>query len=106
MGILGPILWIGWTSWLLYCAWKVVRQVRETVYFPVALSIFWYAFVLLVPFSYNGMAPYQNYIMNAYLWLLIGVLFRLPQLARNQQALRRPVQVPNLRTATAYAAGV
>ena len=106
MGILGPILWIVWTSWLLYCSWKVVRQLRETVYFPVALSIFWYAFVLLVPFSYNGMAPYQNYIMNAYLWLLIGVLFRLPHLARNQQALRSPAQLPKLRTATAYAAGV
>jgi hypothetical protein len=106
MGILGPILWIVWTSWLLYCSWKVVRQLRETVYFPVALSIFWYAFVLLVPFSYNGMAPYQNYIMNAYLWLLIGVLFRLPHLVRYQQAPRRPVQGPKLRTATAYAAGV
>jgi len=106
MGILGPILWIVWTSWLLYCSWKVVRQLRETVYFPVALSIFWYAFVLLVPFSYNGMAPYQNYIMNAYLWLLIGVLFRLPHLAQNQEALRHPVQLSKLRTARAYAAGV
>jgi hypothetical protein len=106
MGILGPILWIVWTSWLLCCSWKVVRQLRGTVYFPVALSIFWYAFVLLVPFSYNGMAPYQNYIMNAYLWLLIGVLFRLTHLAGNPQELRRPIQLPKLRTATACVTGV
>jgi hypothetical protein len=87
MGILGPVLWILWTGSLLYFSWKVVRQLRETAYFPVALSIFWYAFLLLVPFSYNGIAPYQNYVLNAYLWLLVGVLFRLPELARNPQRL-------------------
>jgi hypothetical protein len=91
---------------LLYFSWKVVRQLRQTEYFPVALAIFWYAFVLLVPFSYNGMAPYQNYIMNAYLWLLIGVLFRLPHLLGDQRAVTQSTLVPNLRTATAYAGGV
>jgi hypothetical protein len=105
MGILGPILWIAWTSSLVYFSWKVVRQLRGTVYFPLALAIFWYAFILLVPFSYNGMASYQDYIMNAYLWLWIGVLFRLPHLARNQQPLSHTVQSPELRTATAYAGG-
>jgi hypothetical protein len=29
---------------------------------------------------------YQDYLMNAYLWLLLGILFRLPQLA--QEAIR------------------
>lgn len=106
MGILGPILWLVWTSSLLYSSWKIVRQLRGTIYFPVALSIFWFAFVLLVPFSYNGMAPYQNYVMNAYLWLLIGVLFRLPHLAADAQAVRLPVHLTKLRTATAYAGAV
>src|SRR5260370_31799765 len=100
MGILRPILWIAWTSSLLYFSWKVVRQLRGTIYFPVALSIFWFSFVLLVPFSYNGLAPYQNYVMNAYLWLLTAVLFRLPQLARNQPAPHHPCQWPQLRTTT------
>src|SRR5579863_9248243 len=106
MGILGPILWIIWTSTLLYFSWKVVRRLRGTVYFPVALSIFWYAFMLLVPFSYNGMAPYQNYVMNAYLWLLIGVLFRLPHLAVAEQAVQRRSHMTNLRAASAYAGAV
>lgn len=88
MGILGPILWLIWTSSLLYFSWKTVRQLRETACFPIALSIFWYAFLLLVPFSYGGMAPYENYVLNAYLWLLIGVLFRLPHLAGNSQAVK------------------
>jgi hypothetical protein len=105
MGILGPILWIVWTFSLLYFSWKIVRQLRQTVYFPVALSIFWYAFVLLVPFSYNGMAPYQNFVMNAYLWLMLGVLFRLPYLASKPQAVPQ-AQVANLRSTTAYAEGL
>jgi hypothetical protein len=103
MGILGPILWIIWSSSLLYFAWKIVRDMRGTIYFPVALSIFWYAFVLLVPFSFNGMAPYQNYVMNAYLWLLVGVLFRLPHLARTPQSVPHTLHVPKLRTTAAYA---
>lgn len=106
MGILGPILWIIWTFSLLYFSWKIVRQLRGTIYFPVALSIFWYAFILLVPFSYNGMAPYQNYVMNAYLWLLVGVLFRLPHLSRDPQAVPQLAQLAKLRTAAAYAGGV
>jgi hypothetical protein len=44
--------------------------------------------------------------MNAYLWLLIGVLFRLPHLARNQLAVPRPVQVSELQAATAYVGGL
>lgn len=105
MGILGPILWIVWTSSLLYCSWKIVRELRGTIYFPVALSIFWYAFILLVLFSYNGMAPYQNFVMNAYLWLLIGVLFRLPHLARHQQFPPYAPQLPSVRTTVQYAGG-
>lgn len=106
MGILGPILWLIWTSSLLYFSWKTVRMLRETIYFPVALSIFWYAFVLLVPFSYNGMAPYQNYVLNAYLWLLIGVLFRLPHLIRHRQTMLPATQLSELRAASAYAGGM
>jgi hypothetical protein len=106
MGILGPILWIAWTSSLLYFSWKVVRQLRETPYFPLALSIFWYAVLLLVPFSYNGMAPYQNYVMNAYLWLLIGVLFRLPHLARDLQRVPRPAKAANVPNVAVFAGGV
>jgi hypothetical protein len=82
MGILGPILWLIWSGSLLYYAWKIVRYLRGTIYFPVAFSIFWYAFLLLIPFTYGGLPPYQNYVMNAYFWVLIGVLFRLPHLAR------------------------
>ena len=78
MGIVAPLLWILWTASLLYYSWKVVRRLRDTRLFPIAFAIIWYAFVLLYVFTYAGLAPYENYISNVYLWLLVGMLFRLP----------------------------
>jgi hypothetical protein len=85
MGILGPILWLFWVSVLLWSAWKVVRQLRQTVYFPLAFAIWWYAVVLLIMLVYFGLPAFENYVNNAYLWLLIGVLYRLPKLAQMPQ---------------------
>jgi hypothetical protein len=87
MGILGPILWFIMAGSLLWHAWKAVKRVRQTIYFPIALSIFWYAFLMLIPYIYMGMANYQNYVTNAYFWLLIGVLFRLPHLAHAKEVV-------------------
>ena len=96
MGILAPVIWILWGAVVLHFSWKIVKQLRQTIYFPIALAIFWYSFLLLFPFSWGGMAPYQNYVMNAYFWLLVGVLFRLPHLARAPQVVTAPVAVPEL----------
>lgn len=87
MGIVAPIMWILWTGALLYFSWKVVGQLRETRLFPVALAIFWYAFLLLYPWTYASLASYQNYTCNAFLWIMIGVLFRLPDLLKNRDVL-------------------
>jgi hypothetical protein len=91
-GILGLVLWILWTARLLAAAWKVVRNLRKTPYFPVAFSIFWFALLLLYPLTYASMNPFQNYICNAYLWLMIGILFRLPTLASKSEL---PAVLPN-----------
>jgi hypothetical protein len=93
MGILGLIIWIFWASVLLWHGWKVVRALRETVYFPIGFAIWWYAAVALVFLMYFGMAAYQNFVNNAYLWLLIGVLFRLPKLAQSPQPVPMPTEV-------------
>jgi hypothetical protein len=105
MGILGPILWILWTTILLYQGWKVVKQLRQTVYFPIGFSIWWYMFLLLVPLSYGGIAPYQNFVMNAYFWVLTGVLFRLPHLSHKPQVLPAKSAVPGLAGVPAFASG-
>ena len=80
MGILAPFLWILWTAALLYYLWKVVRRLRETRLFPIGFAVLWYSFVLLYPLTFLGMTSYQNFVTNIYLWVLVGVVFRLPQL--------------------------
>lgn len=92
MGIVAPFLWILWTAALLVYAWRVVYRLRQTRLFPIAFAIFWYAFLLLYPFTYGGISLYQNYVNNAYFWLLIGVLFRLPDLLTTTSA---PIVVPS-----------
>jgi hypothetical protein len=56
----------------------VVRKLKESPWFPLGFMIFWYAFLLLFPLTFNGIAPYQDFVLNAFLWLLLGILFRLP----------------------------
>jgi hypothetical protein len=79
-GIFGLFIWIVWTAALLIAAWRVVQKLRGTEYFPLAFAIFWFAFLLLYPSTYGTLNEFQNYIYNAYLWLLIGILYRLPAL--------------------------
>jgi hypothetical protein len=90
MGVFGPILWLVWVSVLLWQGWKVVRKLRQTVYFPLGFAIWWYAVVDLVLLMYFGIQFYQNFVNNANLWLLTGVLYRLPILAKIPQ----PVPIP------------
>jgi hypothetical protein len=87
MGILGPILWLIWVTALLLSGWKVVNQLRETIYFPIGFAIWWYSLVTLVMLMYFNSSSYQNYVNNAYLWLLLGVFYRLPKLAKMPQAV-------------------
>jgi hypothetical protein len=81
LGILGPILWLVFAVSVVYHLWRVVRRLTDTPLYPLGFSIFWFATLLLLPFTYGSLSTYQNFVMNAYLWLLIGILFRLPDLA-------------------------
>jgi hypothetical protein len=94
MGIIAPFLWILWTGSVLYYSWKVVCRLRETRLFPVAFAIVWYAFLLLYVFTYSGLPAYQNFVSNIYLWLLLGILFRLPDLLVNAPLAGVPIKRP------------
>lgn len=83
LGIVAPFLWLLWSGVLFYCCWKVLRALRGTRFFPLAFAIFWYALLLLIFLTWGGLSTYQDYINNAYLWVLIGILFRLPDLLQN-----------------------
>jgi hypothetical protein len=80
LGVFGLPLWLLWTSSLVREGWRVVRRLRGGALFPVGFAIWWFAFLLLFPFTFGGMQPYQNYVFNVYLWLLLGILWRLPEL--------------------------
>jgi DMSO/TMAO reductase YedYZ heme-binding membrane subunit len=85
MGIGGLILWIIMSLAVVISAWKVVRKLKGSPWFPLGFMIFFYALLLLLPFTFMGSQAYQDFVLNAYLWLLLGILFRLPKLALSAQ---------------------
>ena len=86
MGIVGLVLWLAWTTSLIFTMWGVAKRLKETAYFPLAFGILYFAFLLLFPMTWGGLDLYENFVLNAYLWLLLGVFFRLPLLASRQRA--------------------
>jgi len=86
MGIVGLFLWIAMSLAILISAWKVVRSMKGSPLFPVGFVIFWYAFFLLFPATFGSMAAYEDFLLNAYLWLLLGILFRLPDIVPSSQS--------------------
>lgn len=86
MGILAPFLWIAWSAALLYFSWRVALGLRGTRLFPIGFAIFWYTFLLLYPMTFGSLSAFENYVCNVFLWLLIGVLFKLPIILQNEPA--------------------
>jgi hypothetical protein len=85
MGILGLVFWLIMSAAVSLAAWKIVRKLKGSPWFPLGFMIFWYAFLLLLPMTFGGFTAYQDFVMNAYMWLLLGILFRLPKLALSAQ---------------------
>src|SRR5260370_8476076 len=85
MGIGGLVLWFVMSFSILFSGWRVVKKLRGSPWFPLAFVIFWYAGVLLIPITFTGIQAYEDFVLNAYLWLLLGILFRLPTLALSAQ---------------------
>ncbi|MGH9743137.1 MAG: hypothetical protein ACRD51_12405, partial [Candidatus Acidiferrum sp.] len=95
MGIGGLILWFVMSAAILFSAWKVVRKLKGSPWFPLGFVIFWYSFVLFYPSTFAGIQPYEDFLLNAYLWLLLGLLFRLPTIALSAQfAIGAPATQP------------
>jgi hypothetical protein len=82
LGILGLLLWIFLSIAISVSAWKIANRLGGTPWFPIAFVIFWYAFLILGPRAYVSFISYQDYLMNSYLWILLGILFRLPRIAQ------------------------
>ena len=101
-GILGLVLWIIWTLSLVIAAGRLVLKLKGTWAFPVGLSIAWFACFLLFPCTWGSLVLYQNFILNAYLWLLVGVLFRLPTLSLEQMQSEGAKFVPVISRTAPY----
>jgi len=94
MGIGGLILWLIMSVSILFAAWKVVKKLKGSPWFPLGFVIFWYAFFLLFPATFGGIQSYEDFLLNAYFWLLLGLLFRLPSLGLSAQfAVNAPVNL-------------
>ena len=85
MGVGGLLLWFVMSAAILFSSWSVVKKLRGSPWFPLAFVIFWYAFFLLMPATFGGMQTYEDFLLNAYFWLLLGILFRLPTIALSAQ---------------------
>jgi hypothetical protein len=84
--------------------WRHIRRgnlLRGTPWFPLAFMFFLYSGILLIPMTFMGMQAYEDFVVNAYFWLLMGILFRLPTLAVSAQfaagAQIAPVYDPRIR---------
>jgi len=85
LGIVGLALWIVLGLTISLSAWKVTRALRETPWFPLSFVIFTFSSLLFFPMTFVGIA-YQDFVINAYLWLLLGILYHLRVLSKEVQA--------------------
>jgi len=81
LGVVGLILWIILGASVSISAWRIAKLLRGSPWFPIAFVIFWFAFLVFFPMGYNTVTFYQDFLVNAYFWILIGILFRLPTIA-------------------------
>jgi hypothetical protein len=85
LGIGGLILWLVLGAAISLSSWKIVKELKGSPWFPIVFVIFWYAFLVMFPMGYTSLTAYQDFVMNAYFWLLLGILFRLPNIALSTQ---------------------
>jgi hypothetical protein len=83
LGIVGLLLWILFAYAITRSAWQAAKKLKGTVWFPIGFAIFWYIFMLAIPVSFYGFVTYQDFVMNAYFWLTLGILFRVSEFPRN-----------------------
>jgi hypothetical protein len=83
LGIVGLLLWIALAYAITRSAWQATKNLKGTMWFPIGFAIFWFIFLLVFPMSFYGFVAYQDFIMNSYFWLMLGILFRVSEFPRN-----------------------
>jgi hypothetical protein len=85
LGIVGLLLWILLACSITRSAWRAAKNLKGTVWFPIGFGIFWYVFLVVFPMSYYGFIAYQDFVINAYFWLILGILFRISEFPANRR---------------------
>src|ERR1700684_211500 len=97
MGVGGLILWFVMSIAILLSAWKVVKKLKGSPWFSIAFAIYLYAFVLLLPMTFTSMVADEDFVINAYFWTLLGILFRWPTLPLSSQFANVPAPAAGTR---------
>jgi hypothetical protein len=91
LGIVGLLLWIALAYAITRSAWQAAKKLKGTVWFPIGFAIFWFTFVLVFPLSFYGFVAYQDFVLNSYLWLMLGILFRVSEFPKNLPVVQTTV---------------
>jgi len=83
LGIVGLLLRCLLVCTITRSAWRAAKNLKGTVWFPFRFAIFWCAFLLVFPLRFYGFIVYQDFVMNAYFCLMLGMLFRVSEFPRN-----------------------
>jgi hypothetical protein len=103
LGIVGLILWLIMSFAIVIASWRVMRRLRGTALFPIGFVIFWYSILLLFFYTYTGFQPYEDFLLNALLWISLGILFRLSGLlVENSKELKASEANPAMMQARAH----
>jgi hypothetical protein len=91
LGIVGLLLWIALAYAITRSAWQAAKNLKGTVWFPIGFAISWFTFLLVFPMSFYGFVAYQDFILNSYFWLMLGILFRVSEFPRDLPAFQTTV---------------
>jgi hypothetical protein len=61
MGVVGLRLWFVMAGAVLICSWRVVWRLRGSAWLPLTFVIFWYIFLLLLPFTFVGLQAHEDF---------------------------------------------
>jgi hypothetical protein len=88
-GGIGLLLWSIWTvAWIARLRRAVSLSRPDDLAAAGLVMLSWIVLFLVVLF-FSGFQVFQNYLSNAYFWLLSGVLFALPDAAGHSKAESR-----------------
>jgi hypothetical protein len=88
-GLVGLALWLWWTiAWTVRLVARVIAASGDRIAGFGIVVIAWFAFLMFIAF-FGGIANFQNYVNNVFLWFLSGMVFALPVAAGGAEVEER-----------------